>query len=367
MRDNAHVVALSERDTEALLEDLACLAEPLALEDLRHESVRVVHRLIPSVSVSWNEISSGGIEVVSVPSAGLWPGGDEAFARALAAHPVIAHIRKTNDGRPRAISDFWTAERFHGSSLYRDFYSRLQAEDQLSFTVPTPNILIGVAINRDSIGFSPRDRTMANLLRPHILQAYRNAVAQEQIGVLMSLVDDLSSDRAAGLVMLAGADAEEKVTPVAAQLLSKWFPDDPAGHLPNQLAYWLQNLDQQVTRAPTWPLVFEEGGRRLVVRRLQAARPNDGEVLHVSEHAIGQKSQDLTRLGLSSRQAQVVRMAARGMSNGDIGVELGLSIRTVEGHMGKALERLGVNSRTAAANLVHQLDVSEARLPPIDG
>jgi DNA-binding CsgD family transcriptional regulator len=361
------VVALSERDTEALLEHVACLAEPLALEDLRHESVRVVHQLIPSVSASWNEISTGGIEVISVPDAGLWPGGDEAFARALTAHPVIAHIRKTNDGRPRAISDFWTAERFHASSLYREFYSRFQAEDQLSFTVPTPDILIGVAINRDSIGFSPRDRTMANLLRPHILQAYRNAVAQEQIGVLMSLVDDLSSDRAAGLVVLASADADEQVTPSAAQLLAKWFPDDPAGHLPNQLAYWLQNLDQQVTRAPTWPLVFEDGGRRLVVRRLQAARPSDGEVLHVSEHAVGQQSHDLTRLGLSPRQSQVVRMAARGMSNGEIGLDLGLSIRTVEGHMAGALERLGVKSRTAAANLVHQLDVSEARLPPIDG
>jgi DNA-binding CsgD family transcriptional regulator len=358
------VVALSERDTDGLLEHVARLAEPLSLEDLRHESVQVVHRLIPSVSASWNEINSrGGIEVVSVPDPGFWPAGPEAFARALAAHPVIAHIRKTNDGRPRAISDFWTAERFHASPLYRDFYSRLHAEDQLSFTVPTPDILIGVAINRDSIGFSSRDRTIANLLRPHILQAYRNAVAQEQIGVLMSIVDNLSSDRAAGLVVLAGTDAAEQVTPAAAELLAKWFPDDPVGHLPDQLAYWLQSLDRQVTRAPTWPLVFEDGGRRLVVRRLQAAQPSDGDVLHVSEHPVGRQGQDLTRLGLSRRQAQVVRMAARGMSNAEIGVELGLSIRTVEGHMAEALERLGVRSRTAAANVIHQLDLGEARPP----
>ncbi len=355
------MVTLSERDTDTLLEHVARLAQPLTLEGLRHESVRVVHRLIPSVSASWNEINAqGGIEVVSVPEAELWPGGPEAFARALAAHPVIAHIRKTNDGRPRAISDFWTAQRFRATPLYREFYSRLGAEDQLSFTVPTPDILIGVAINRDSVGFSPRDRTIANLLRPHILQAYRNAVAQEQISVLMSIVDDLASDRAAGLVVLAGAEADDdQVTPAAAELLTKWFPDDPVGHLPDRVGDWLRRLDEQVTRAPTWPLVFEDGGRRLVVRRLQSARPNNGDVLHVSEHPVRTQGQDLTRLGLSRRQAQVARLAAGGMSNAEIGVELGLSVRTVEGHMAEALERLGVRSRTAAANLIHQLDVGE--------
>ena len=90
---------------------------------------------------------------MSVPEFDRWPGMDEAFARALAGHPVIAHIRKTNDGRPRAISDFWSIDEFHSSTLYQELYERLSTEDQLSFTVPTPDVLIGVAINRDRVGF----------------------------------------------------------------------------------------------------------------------------------------------------------------------------------------------------------------------
>ena len=355
------MTSLTELDADRLLEGVARIAEPLTLEDLREESIQVVHSLIPSVSASWNEISSAGaIEAVTVPELDRFPGMDDAFARALAEHPVIAHVRRTNDGRPRAISDFWSIDRFHASALYQDFYMRFSAEDQLSFTIPTPDVLIGVAINRDSVGFSARERTIANLLRPHVLQAYRNAVANEQIGQLMSLVNDLTSDRDAGLVVLHGAGTSDEPTPVAAALLSRWFPGQATGGLPQQVGEWLHGLDEEANRRPTWPLVFEEGGRRLVVRRLQAVQPSDRNVLHISEHRAGRAGQDLTRLGLSRRQAEVIRMAASGRSNAEIARDLGLSVRTVEGHMGEALERLGVSSRTAAANLIHQLDVLDS-------
>lgn len=358
--ENSRVTALSELDADRLLEGVARIAEPLTLESLREESILVVHSLIPSVTASWNEISAAGtIDAVSVPEIDRWPGMDEAFARALSGHPVIAHIRRTNDGRPRAISDFWSIDRFHASTLYQELYRRLSTEDQLSFTVPTPDVLIGVAINRDQVGFSGRDRTIANLLRPHILQAYRNAVANEQIGRLMRIVDDLSSDRDAGLVVLNGAGTPGEATPAAAALLSRWFPGQTAAGLPPQVGDWLHSLDAEATRQPTWPLVFEEGGRRLVLRRLRAIRPSDRDVLHVSEHPAGPAGQDLARLGLSRRQVEVVRLAASGRSNAEIARDLGLSIRTVEGHMSAALERLGVRSRTAAANLIHQLDTQE--------
>jgi hypothetical protein len=219
------VSALSEHDAARLLEGVARIAEPLTLEALREESILVVHWLIPSVSVSWNEISStGAIEAVSVPEIDRWSGLDEAFARALTGHPVIAHTRQTNDGRPRAISDFWSVDQFHANTLYQELYRRLSTEDQLSFTVPTPDVLIGVAINRDRVGFSGGDRTIANLIRPHILQAYRNAVANERIGKLMSIVDYLSSDRDAGLVVLNAAGTPGEPTPAAAVLLSRWSP-----------------------------------------------------------------------------------------------------------------------------------------------
>ena len=51
---------------------------------------------------------------------------------------------------------------------------------------------------------------------------------------------------------------------------------------------------------------------------------------------------------LSDREMDVIKLAARGMSNKEIGDELQLSRRTVEGHLRTIFNKLGVGSRTEA-------------------
>ncbi len=53
---------------------------------------------------------------------------------------------------------------------------------------------------------------------------------------------------------------------------------------------------------------------------------------------------------LTAREAEVVRLVARGMSNKAIAQRLGISARTVEGHLNHVFDKLGVASRT---ELVH--------------
>ncbi|MHB8431422.1 MAG: response regulator [Acidimicrobiales bacterium] len=59
---------------------------------------------------------------------------------------------------------------------------------------------------------------------------------------------------------------------------------------------------------------------------------------------------DATRSSLTNRESEVVRMVARGMSNKAIAHRLGISPRTVEGHLNHVFEKLGTSSRT---ELVH--------------
>ncbi|MGA8218730.1 MAG: LuxR C-terminal-related transcriptional regulator [Solirubrobacterales bacterium] len=54
-------------------------------------------------------------------------------------------------------------------------------------------------------------------------------------------------------------------------------------------------------------------------------------------------------LGLSARQAEVLTMVARGMSNIEIANAMSLSQRTVEKHLQRIYRRLGVSNRTEAA------------------
>ncbi|MGA2837997.1 MAG: response regulator transcription factor [Acidimicrobiales bacterium] len=53
---------------------------------------------------------------------------------------------------------------------------------------------------------------------------------------------------------------------------------------------------------------------------------------------------------LTARESEVVRLVARGMSNKAIARQLGISARTVEGHLNHVFDKLGILSRT---ELVH--------------
>ena len=54
---------------------------------------------------------------------------------------------------------------------------------------------------------------------------------------------------------------------------------------------------------------------------------------------------------LSSRELEVLRLTAHGLANKDMARKLGLSLRTVEGHLSRTFTKLGVASRTEAVFL----------------
>jgi DNA-binding NarL/FixJ family response regulator len=53
--------------------------------------------------------------------------------------------------------------------------------------------------------------------------------------------------------------------------------------------------------------------------------------------------------GLSSRELEVLRLAAQGLANKQIARKLGISESTVKVHLGKVFRRIGVTDRTSAA------------------
>lgn len=94
-------------------------------------------------------------------------------------------------------------------------------------------------------------------------------------------------------------------------------------------------------------------GKRLIESVRKAA---SGESLidqNVRELAMarmrGEEAGDERFAGLTARERQVLAHVAEGLSNRQIGLELGLSEKTVKNHVSAVLAKLGLQSRTQAA------------------
>lgn len=61
------------------------------------------------------------------------------------------------------------------------------------------------------------------------------------------------------------------------------------------------------------------------------------------------RRQDALPPELTSRELDVVRLVADGLTNDEIGAALGVTTRTVEAHLGRIFERTGAQSRTELA------------------
>ncbi len=57
---------------------------------------------------------------------------------------------------------------------------------------------------------------------------------------------------------------------------------------------------------------------------------------------------------LTSRQQQIAELLKRGMRNGQIATQLGISVHTVRRHVEQVFRRLGVNNRRAAADALRR-------------
>ncbi len=89
---------------------------------------------------------------------------------------------------------------------------------------------------------------------------------------------------------------------------------------------------------------FASEGRQDSARRA-AARSRELQVDGQGIEAMSIEGVDRAEIELTPREAQMVELAARGLTNSEIAEKLVLSTRTVETHIYRAMRKLGVNNR----------------------
>jgi len=146
-------------------------------------------------------------------------------------------------------------------------------------------------------------------------------------------------------------------TPLARKLLQAYFDtDDVAGatsqQVPVQLLQWLQTQSALAAQGhEPRPLALVREARQLVLNLQERTSDEDWLIVmrEVSDTAVVEAMMQAFRLTL--REAEVLYWVVKGKTNRDIGDILGSSPATVKKHLEHVYEKLGVETRTAAANL----------------
>ena len=99
------------------------------------------------------------------------------------------------------------------------------------------------------------------------------------------------------------------------------------------------------------PLLIAEGNKRLLASFHDQTGDDEWMVVLREENDASAVESLIAAFRLTQREAEVLYWVVQGKTSNDIGEILGNSPRTVNKHLEHVFEKLGVETRTAAANL----------------
>ena len=160
-----------------------------SLEDFRSRALNLVKRRFGGELTCHNEINLANGDSLSALSEPIahFPALRPAFFEHVEDHPSIQEILKTQGAAPTALktSDFVSQRRWRNSGLYADFYRPLaDVRYQLTIGQRLGDRLVFFAISRGHRDFDEDERELLTSLRPHFIQAYRNAGARSELAQL---------------------------------------------------------------------------------------------------------------------------------------------------------------------------------------
>ena len=140
-------------------------------------------------------------------------------------------------------------------------------------------------------------------------------------------------------------------TPLARSLLNAFFAN-PEHVAPEELLAWIAaaHAARSEGRDPA-PLLVADGSRRLLASFHDQTGDDEWLVVLREENDTSAVESLIAAFRLTQREAEVLYWVVQGKTSKDIGDILGSSPRTVNKHLEHVFEKLGVETRTAAANL----------------
>lgn len=351
---------LRQSDLQALLRfvsEQCAIQEFESFDNFVQRLVDASSHLIPCADVVYNDMNPLKKEsrcYASNPEM-ITPVAKRRWSLAMNDHPALQQALHSRHTPILRISDFWSQRQLHNSRLYNECFRYLNIQDGLSagISASLPRV-VGIAWHSQR-NFTGREQLLVELVRPHIVQAWQNArligQMQNQLRMLVQGIDTLG----AGTIFCGPGDEVQFINAEARRCLAKYFGASRqlGRRLPDLLAAWARQQDSYLepngdAPAVRHPLVRIAGNDRLTIRLLS----NPGSMLFLLVEEVAPTAPHaLQSLGLTARETEVLHWIACGKTNSEIAIILGMSVSTAKKHTEHILQKLGVETRTAAAAL----------------
>lgn len=276
-------------------------------------------------------------------------------------NPAISYHMSRPEAPALMIKDLLPMSQWRRTTVFNEFYSRLGMQERLSLSLSfsRPDVT-GVVAHRSRGCFTERDRSVLNLIRPHISQACNTAKAcpvfasRSVLGALESLVG-------ASIVTLDGGGKVQFLSSLAQRHFESFFPGDErvSNGIPTPVKDWIFRemgnfRSDDLGIRPPQPLLICRGERTLHIR---VARIGEGEgfVLLLRAEDPTFELAKLSILGLGARSTEVLYWLAKGKTNKEISVILSMATETVKTHLKNIYSRLAIENRATAALMICEL------------
>jgi len=291
---------------------------------------------------SYNELTDKSVERVEI-----YPNREDdlkTFKTYVHEHPSLNPIYQKRLRGAVKISDFVSLNQWHCTKLYDEFFRLRNQNYQLAFISAEDLPNLGVTLNRANNDFSEEERCLLSLLRPHLVQAYRESK-------LFSYLSEAAGLSADGFMVIDRTGRIRYANANALRMMKQFFHQDAGSTSPSRLDNWLREKTRpRSTGLPPIPDLTIETERQVLTVQMVGNSEGTESRLLLRVSAREMDARPLQSLGLTNREAEVLLWVTQGKSNSEIAIILASKVRTIAKHLERVFAKLMVENRTAAAH-----------------
>ena len=290
---------------------------------------------------SFNEWTDKNVERIEIyPN---WDVSLKLFKDHLSKHPSIDAIYRKRLKSAVKVSDFVSLTQWRQTRLHNEFLRLRDQKYQLTFISAEQLPKLAVSLNRAHADFTEEERSLLNLLRPHVIQAYR----ESRLFSYLNQAGGISND---GFIVVDRAWRIRYLNARGLVLMKDFFGSEPLTALPARVSAWLKEKTRSRSAGePSVPdLTVGSDHRSLTIQTVGNVEETEFRMV-LRETARQLDARPLQSLGLTSREAEVLLWLSQGKSNSEIAIILTTKVRTIAKHLERVFAKLMVENRTAAA------------------